>query len=139
MTREEIHALHKVFVELTGRDIPLDLQGYREHQWWDWGQQGYTEADLRLVVDYVRRGIREGKRNVGALKFVNMIGDPLRFGEDLAEAKALARQPKRDRNRDEVLRASGRSTEPKANPRTADEIMRDDAAFQAFRQLKDNL
>lgn len=134
ITPEQVQAIHKLFVDLTGRDIPLDLAGCRARQWYDWFQAGFTEADLRLVVAYVKQGIRDGRRNVAALKFVNLIGEPLRFGEDLAEIKAMARKPKMHQSRESVLRATGRPTQHEYKVTPAGE-----AAFEALRKLKESL
>lgn len=134
MTPADVERLHKLFVSLTGRDIPLDIQGVRAHQWFDWAAEGFTDDDLRLVVAHVRKGIRDGRRNEGALKFVNLIGEPLRFGEDLAEAKALARVPKVDKGRESVLRATGRSTQGRDNFTPAGQ-----AAFEALKKFRESL
>jgi hypothetical protein len=54
----------------------------RERQWYEWLRAGFTLADLRRVVAYLQREIREGRRNVGALKLSNLLQLD-RFEEDL--------------------------------------------------------
>lgn len=83
---DEIRRLHEVFCELT------DQQGFslnfgRDRAWFDWMRCGWGEADLRLVIRWVRIGQGQGKRNPGALKFSNLIGDREKFEEDLMEAR----------------------------------------------------
>ena len=134
MTPADVERLHKLFVDLTGRDIPLDQGGARAHQWFDWCQHGFTEDDLRLVVTYVKQGIRDGRRHAGALKFVNLIADPLRFEEDLHEAKAMQRKTKVDNGREGVLRATGRATHHEYKTTPAAE-----AALEVLRKLKESL
>lgn len=106
----QIAALHRVYRELTGLEIRLDME--RERVWFEWTRAGFGEADLRTVVHYLRRGIRENWRRPGALKFTNLIGQPDKFEEDLAEAKQFAngkaRQAKPDAARASVLAATGR-------------------------------
>jgi hypothetical protein len=91
----EIERLHGIFCELTGQE-GFSLRFGRDRVWWDWMRCGWGEEELRLVVRYLRRGIADGRRNPGALKFSNLIGQPDRFEEDLAEARRVlgARKPK---------------------------------------------
>jgi hypothetical protein len=59
------------------------VQGFdRERQWYEWLRAGFTPEDLRRVITYLQREIREGRRNVGALKLSNLL-QPDRFEEDL--------------------------------------------------------
>lgn len=107
--RGSIEALHALYVRLTGMDVRLDMQ--REHIWWEWTRRGFVEADLQMVVAHLRRGIKAQRRQPGALKFSNLIGQPDFFEEDLAEAKAAARvfASRPDEGREAALRASGRA------------------------------
>src|SRR5947208_5781380 len=50
--------------------------------WYELLRAGYTLQDLRRVIVYLQREIREGRRNVGALKLSNLL-QPDRFEEDL--------------------------------------------------------
>ena len=98
-TRKEIEAFHELYQKLTGySEIALDMA--RERQWFEWLQYGithqhpFTHEDFKLVVKLIREGIANAKsnqgaykRNQGALKFDNLIGDPGRFEQDLAEAR----------------------------------------------------
>jgi hypothetical protein len=89
----EVEKLHSVFCEITGQQ-GLSLRFDRLRGWHEWIQCGWGEEDLRLVVRYLRRAIAEDKRNPGALKWSNLIGQPDRFEEDLYEARRVLRKPR---------------------------------------------
>jgi hypothetical protein len=76
----EIAAAHQLYCQLTGQSLRLGFD--RERQWYEWLRAGFTLADLRRVVAYLQREIREGRRKVGALKLSNLL-QPDRFEEDL--------------------------------------------------------
>lgn len=91
-TIHKIQALHALYVQLTGQPITLRMD--RERIWFDWlafRQPEFAADDLRTVVHHLKAGIKEQKRNPGALKFSNIIGQPDYFEEDLALATATAR------------------------------------------------
>jgi hypothetical protein len=77
---EEISAAHQLDCQLTGQSLRLGFD--RERQWYEWLRAGFTLADLRRVIAYLQREIRQGRRNVGALKLSNLL-QPDRFEEDL--------------------------------------------------------
>jgi len=66
-----IQALHQLYSQLTGQMLPLRY--HRERMWWDLLRAGYTPHDVRLVIRYLQREIRAGRRNVGALKLSNLL------------------------------------------------------------------
>ena len=65
---------------MTGQSLRLGFD--RERQWFEWLRAGFTAQDLRRVIGYLQREIREGRRNVDALKLSNLLG-PDRFEEDV--------------------------------------------------------
>ncbi len=77
---EQISALHQLYCQLTGQTLRLGFD--RERQWYEWLRTGFTPDDLRRVVAYLQREVREGRRNVGALKLSNLL-QPDHFEEDL--------------------------------------------------------
>jgi len=77
---EQIASLHQRYCQLTGQSLRLGFD--RERQWFEWLRAGFTPEDLRRVIGYLQREIREGRRNVGALKLSNLL-QPDRFEEDL--------------------------------------------------------
>lgn len=77
---QQIAAAHQLYCQLTGQSLRLGFD--RERQWFEWLRAGFTLEDLRRVVVYLQREIREGRRNVGALKLSNLLQLD-RFEEDL--------------------------------------------------------
>jgi hypothetical protein len=146
MTVNDIPKIHQLYCALTGMQIRLDMA--REHEWYHWIKRGFEERDLRDLVAFLRTEIRAGRRNPGALKFRNLIVNLDYFEEDLAEARATARQPKIDRGRAEALRATGRPAAPPTPPARdagaiAQHIATDPAAaskaFEDFKRFKESL
>lgn len=143
---QRIAQLHALYVELTGQDVRLDSS--RENAWFLWIKMGFSEDDLKVMVYHLRKGIQAGTRQLAALKFRNLIGQPDYFEEDLAEAKARMRVPKIDQARASVLGASGRpgaehdgkermaaAVPPAARP--VSEVI--EKQFQEFKKLKEEL
>ena len=77
---EAITAVHQLYCQWTGQSLRLGFD--RERQWYEWLRAGFTPQDLRRVITYLQREIREGRRHVGALKLSNLL-QPDRFEEDL--------------------------------------------------------
>src|SRR5512146_2443843 len=77
---QQIAGAHQLYCQLTGQSLRLGFD--RERQWYEWLRAGFSLQDLRRVVAYLQREIREGRRNVGALKLSNLL-QPDRFEEDL--------------------------------------------------------
>jgi hypothetical protein len=77
---QQILEAHQLYCQLTGQKLRLDY--LRERQWYDLLHQGFTLIEVRRVIVYLQREIREGRRNVGALKLSNLL-QPDRFEEDL--------------------------------------------------------
>ena len=80
---------HQLYCRLTGQNLRLDY--LRERQWYELLHQGFTLEQVRRVILYLQREIREGRRNVGALKLSNLL-QPDRFEEDL-NIRRLRLQP----------------------------------------------
>lgn len=77
---EQVALAHQLYCQLTGQNLRLGFD--RERQWYEWLRVGFTLEDLRRTVAYLQREIREGRRNVGALKLSNLL-QPDHFEEDL--------------------------------------------------------
>jgi hypothetical protein len=77
---QQIAAAHELYCQLTNQSLRLGWE--RELQWGQWLRAGFTLEDLRRVISYLQREIREGRRYVGALKLSNLL-QPERFEEDL--------------------------------------------------------
>lgn len=135
-----IQSLHHTYCDITGLGLTLDAN--RERGWYDWLKhrpaEPFTEDDLKLVVAHLKKGIREGTRRAQALLFRNLIVSCDHFEEDLAIARAEARIPYRDKQREAALRATGRPTVEKDTAKKVGEIMQT-GAFKAFVALRENL
>lgn len=140
-TSNQIQALHAAYVSATGLDIRLDIS--REREWFEYVNKGFTQEDLRLVIEHLKRGIREQRRNPGALKFRNLIGQLDYFEEDLAEARALTRAKKAGQTiepgKAAVLRASGRESASQASPERRVQEIIESKGFQELAKFKETL
>jgi hypothetical protein len=76
----QIQQLHQTYCQLTGQNLLLRFD--RERLWYEFLRLGFTTADLRQVVAYLQKEIRQARRNVGALKLSNLLQLD-RFEEDL--------------------------------------------------------
>lgn len=141
MTPDHIQSLHQTYCQASGRQVVRDLAGGADHLWHEWAKHGFTSQDLLIVIGYIQEGIRTGKRNPGALKFRTLLGDPLAFSDELAEAKAHLRQKTPYNPRQGVLKASGRADQTKEMPKvsTPGEILAGLKAREDFIRLGKSL
>lgn len=85
---KHVRELHAHYCARFGQDIFYNM--VRENLWKDWlGYCGWAwgKDEISMVIFYLREEIKRQKRNEGALKFSNLIGDPVKFEEDLALAR----------------------------------------------------
>jgi hypothetical protein len=88
---QRIHQAHALYCRLTGQHVSLRFD--RERLWYELFHAGFNEADLKRVIRYLQRRIREGRRNVGALKLSNLLQID-RFEEDLNISRVQLYEPK---------------------------------------------
>jgi len=88
---ERIQQAHALYCRLTGQRVSLRFD--RERLWYELFHAGFNEADLQKVIHYLQREIREGRRNVGALKLSNLLQID-RFEEDLNISRVQLYPPK---------------------------------------------
>lgn len=88
---ERIPQAHALYCRLTGQRVSLRFD--RERLWYELFHAGFSEADLQRVIRYLQREIREGRRNVGALKLSNLLQVD-RFEEDLNISRVQLYAPK---------------------------------------------
>jgi len=88
---ERIQQAHALYCRLTGQRVSLRFD--RERLWYELFQAGFNEVDLQRVIAYLQREIREGRRNVGALKLSNLLQLD-RFEEDLNISRVRLYAPK---------------------------------------------
>lgn len=79
VTPQQIQNAHTLYCRLTGQKLPLRFD--RERMWYELLREGYTLSDIRKVITYLQNEIRNGRRNLGALKLSNLL-QPDRFDED---------------------------------------------------------
>src|SRR5215210_6387319 len=87
---DQIITAHQLYCQLTGQTLRLGYE--RERQWYQWLHAGFTLQDLRRVITYLQREIREGRRYIGALKLSNLL-QVERFEEDLNIGRARLQPP----------------------------------------------
>lgn len=122
---EQIARAHELYCRLTGQQLRLDY--VRERQWYELLHQGFTLEEVRRVILYLQREIREGRRNVGALKLSNLL-QPDRFEEDLNIRRVRLEPP-----------APRSSTRPSTPPSLPDQEQRRIQALTQLQQLKRSL
>lgn len=88
----QISLLDNAYQKLSG--LTLRTRGVvsgREEAWYNWMQAGFTLHDLELVIIWLKRRQREGKRDIGSMRFSTLIGNIDRFTEELSMAEAELR------------------------------------------------
>lgn len=88
---ERIQQAHSLYCRLTGQRVSLRFD--RERLWYELFHAGFSEDDLQRVIRYLQREIRQGRRNVGALKLSNLLQLD-RFEEDLNISRVQLHAPK---------------------------------------------
>ena len=88
---ERIPQAHALYCRLTGQRVSLRFD--RERLWYELFHAGFSEADLKRVISYLQKEIREGRRNVGTLKLSNLLQLD-RFEEDLNISRVRLHPPK---------------------------------------------
>jgi hypothetical protein len=86
---EKVESLHDLYQRSTGFRYRLDYARIRA--WHDFIQGGFSQTDLALVIGYLRKKIAARDRQVGALKFSNLITALDRFEDDLNVAREESR------------------------------------------------
>jgi len=122
---ERIQQAHALYCRLTGQRVSLRFD--RERLWYDLFQAGFNEADLQRVIRYLQREIREGRRNVGALKLSNLLQLD-RFEEDLNISRVRLYPPK-------APTVAPKAPSPAAPPPTPSSQEEDQAARQRALQI----
>lgn len=137
MTTENHSDIHALYCSLTDRQMPCTMS--MNFAWSAWRANGGTESELRLVVAHIKRLIKLDRRRPESLRFHNLIMDHERWVEDLSEARALARVPRRDTARDQALASTGRREQDRDTARPVRDILAEAKAFEQFRQFKSSL
>jgi len=77
---QQIQQAHQLYCQLTGQNLSLGFD--RQRMWYELLRLGHGPEQIRKVIGYLQREIRQTRRNVGALKLSNLL-QPDRFEEDL--------------------------------------------------------
>ena len=121
-----IRGAHQLYCQLTDQKLTL---GYdRERMWYHLLRQGYNLDHIKQVVKYLQKEIREGRRNIGALKLSNLL-QPDRFEEDYNISKAKLYAP--------TQKAQPGPKTQKLNPEEQERRRQNN--FQALRRLRQEL
>lgn len=89
-------SLHSSYCSLSGLNLDLDM--WRERCWFEWSRK-FTEADLKLVIAHIKSTIENPTIRLRMLSFRYLISQLDNFEEYLAQAKALQRPVKTERQK----------------------------------------
>lgn len=123
ITESLTQSFHAHYCSLTGFDRPFTIQ--MRYKWERWLFEKYTLDDLSLVIKYLKRKIKQNKRELASLAPRNLIEDTERFADDLvlARAESINKEARGDENRRSVLEATSRTVESQKSVRSAGKIM----------------
>lgn len=134
-TTEDTRSLHAHYTRLTGLSIPYSMQLHFRYEYFI--ASGCTAEDLGVVIKYIQRRIREGKREKESLLPRNMLRDYSNFQEDLSMARAEQRSQLSPR--DMALKALGRPVEASRPARSVADILAGGKVFKELLRLKEAL
>lgn len=138
MTTENYDSIHSVYCSITNRPVLYDTRKF--FAWQAWQAMGWTEEDLRLVVAFILRRIKTGKRRPESLRFTLLIEDHSRFEDDVLDARMEARQSQNQPTpRARALSSVGRTEPEPERCRSVDSIMAESKALAEFRAMRDAL
>lgn len=105
-TEQTIKEYQDTYTSITG--MGLQTRGLFDHRtqfWWRFSQ-AFTLDDLAFVLRHLLSKIRKGERNIGCLRFSNLIERPELFEEELGMARAEARNKRPPTNpKESVIRS----------------------------------
>ena len=133
----DITAWHHCYRESSGEVVTLNF--YRESMWREFlrymaqNRPDFTMADLHSIIALRLRRKKEKVYGHQSIAFNALIGSPDLCEEDISEARGKQRIAKPD-NRQRVLAQSGRPTQPEKPARPVEQIIRNDKAFERFRE-----
>lgn len=139
----KIQSLARAYYQLTGFHM---REGYLMNcQAREWLLLGFTEDDLKLVVAHIRKKVESERIRAAMLRWSFLIGNPVRFDEELQEARAVKRNAKPAKtNRERVLEVTGRVEPESGNNfgvKTPAQVMSaaGKKAFEEFKALRRQL
>lgn len=120
-THHKIQHAHNLYCQLTSQKLSLRFD--RERLWYELLKLGFELAHIRKVILYLQSEIKEGRRNIGALKLSNLL-QPDKFEEDLNISDACLSPPK----------AQPKLPEPSHTPMDAKQRLYAIQTFSSLRQ-----
>lgn len=129
VTHQFIKQAHSLYCQLTGQKLSMGY--YRERLWYELLREGYTLADLRKVITYLQSEIRNGRRNLGALKLSNLL-QPDRFDEDYNLTRIKLYPPSSPK-----CRSKPKNSAPQLDPK--EQERRRQHALNELQRLRQNL
>lgn len=130
-----INYLHGIYCQLSKRSMTLNARDFYHWEWFI--SQGYKVEDLRLVIGFIQKRIKEGRRFPESLRIHNLL-DPAKFADDICDA----RQESRNRlpsARSRILEASSRPQDTSKPARSTESVMRESQALRDLLALRDSL
>ncbi len=126
-------ALNNCYIRESGMESKPFLS--KEFAWGNWSKHGFNEADLVQVLRYLRKQVKAGQRKPASMLFRNLIEYPENFEQELCLSKEAIINGKRSESpKAAILRATGRPTQPEQPARPVGQVIRNDKAFEAFRE-----
>lgn len=123
INEEQTRPCYDAYVKATGLKLQftLGMRYYFERLCFE----GRTAEDVTLVVNYIKRRIKEGRRERESLLPRNLLADTQKFAEDLSIAKSEHRAIKSRPQpaKQAVLNATGRPFVPPDNVKSAGQVM----------------
>lgn len=124
-TEKTIQNLHDAYVLAVG--IELNLNPAFSRQWYDASKMGLQAEDIAPLIRHLQKRIKAGVRQPECLKIKNLVGSDEAIADSLNEIaaiKALQRKKVFPQGKQDVLRATGRETEPQTKPRHISEVFK---------------
>lgn len=133
-TMDGVQPFHEAYQQATGLNVILTMP--KIYAWEAWMAHGWTIADLRMTVRYVKGKIRDGQNTMSALAFRNLIERPDWFDEFRAEAACAARVTKPHPAHSLASPHGNAVTERKTvEARSAGDVLAGMKALEEFRKL----
>lgn len=132
----DIKKCHDTYCALA---FPLDLTMQRIYVWEAFLAR-FKEEDLSYLLRKLNRDIKSGKKGSYSISFRILLGNLDLFEELLAEYRALERKPRYAAGKVDVLKATGRESEPKqADAKPAGTVIEGLKIAQQLRDFREKL
>lgn len=131
-TTDQTKAFHVRWQQLTGIELAYDFS--RHFAWEQWIGKGLTITDLEIIVTYIKKRIRQGRREKESLMFRNMVNNVDNALEDLSIARAETRNERKETPRERILSSVGMSKPQPERVQPVGDIMAGSSAFEKFRE-----